>query len=1048
MTGKLWKWISCLIISASSFGVTAFALDTDYPYKKGEIIVWLKNQSTTYDQASSFAQSYGMVLKRMMRAPGMFLIYLPDADKLSELEEKAIIQEKLDAIRESVLVKAAYLNHKVELYQNPNDPELGTSVNDTTKQWNLFQIGLPDPGGAWETTKGRDGVIVADIDTWYDLDHPDFLDKFGNLRFITGYNTFTGGTEVRPPLPPDALDFFTHGTMTASVMVAGTDNALDMAGVTWEGVKCLPIVACDDFGNLWFELIFDAYQFVIDYNEIPDLPPLLAQNMSYGAGFPDAISEQMLNHIASQGTIPFASSGNSRPFPAGWPASFKSVVSVAGTRYDGGTKGTFASYSSPGSEDGIHKVDIATPTGDFTADVLCLGYFGGSSGTVAGGGTSYSCPEAVGAAALLFSGGIAREDIVDVLKETAVVAPGDTKPNLDTGWGEIDVAAAAALLVPYIKPITPENGATIKYQKVPFVFRLFRVETSGANAPVVTIETQDGSFSQTVDAGDYTIDPDPEGDPNIFILKGATRLYDGVNNDNSWIIRVEGVDDATNAIPVEGEVQLSVVSHKWTTFSEPSTGKIMFSLPYGIGGDGAPPGGYLPEDLFGTLGVDFDMARWVFTGLDANGNPQGTYSFYTGGDNTQDAGFTPASAEIIKTYQSGSTTQETPQNGPWGVGWWLLLPTNFTASMPVEEGPEPDVLHYRIKLNPGWNQFGNPYDYFVDWGNCLIVIETTFGENVYTIDEAAAKKIINPQIFRWQLTSDGTGVDMDYTWRGTANGQLVPFESHWVRAHKECWLQVPPTPANESSPKGDGSIIHGDGWAMQLSVEAPGARDKNNFFGATKDFDESQDVVAEPPPGPNDVVLYFLGKDGKTAVAQDLREFSKSKQTYTFVVRPHRANATYTLRWNEIASSSQRIRLTLYDEATEKTQIVRNGTTFQFRADEKLTPRKFTITAVPETPGKLLISGTRVSGGARSSYTIQYTLTTDANVQVRILATNGKYIADLESRSRSAGTATVVWNGRDSRGIAVPPGVYIVQILAETPEGERARVTTPVTVVR
>ncbi len=1047
---RYWKSLVALQVAIVCI-VGSHAADTDFPYVKGEVIVKM-SESMTLEGAKSFASAFGFDVKQPMTIPGFFLLKLKDSDGMSETLEKTIIQEKLDAIRQSGLVKDAFLNYIYETHQNPNDPLLGTSVNSTNQQWNLFQIGLPDPGGAWDTERGLPGVIVTTMDTWYWTLHSDFYDQFGENRFITGYNAFNANNDVLPLYPPDVLGFFTHGTMVASVIVAGTNNNQLMAGVTWEGVKLLPIVICNNSPGqgLVFSAILQGYQYILDYNAAND-ENIIALSMSYGGGSPNSQEEQFLNRIANDGTIPLASSGNSRPFPAGWPASYKSVVSVAATRWAAGTKGIPTSYSSPGSSDGVRKVDIAAPSADDAVGVgvIALAYDSGATG---GGGTSYSCPTAAGAVALLYSAGFARDDIINVLKETGVTNPVSNKPNLDTGYGEIDVAAAMALLVPYAKPLVPQQNQTFTFQTVPFEFRLFKVQMAGPNAPVVEIETQSGSFTDTVSPSQYSIVPDTIN-PNVFYIRGEVRLFDGIYDsdfDDDWIIRVSGVDAATNTVPVIGEVKVKIRLHKFVAYNDPGTNYSMISIPYGLGGIDAPPGGYKPEDMFGAVGVDFNLLRWVPLGLDTSGNPLGTYALYTGGDNTQDAGFTPTSAEIIKTTQSGSTLVKTPQNGPWGVGWWLIQDLGATKSLAVEEGAEEGVINYRIKLIPGWNQIGNPYAFYVDWNNCQIVVQSTFGEKIYSIKEAVAAGIIREQIYRYELKATSSGLVKEYSWRGTVNGQLVPFESHWVRANHECWLQVPPHPAVERSVYQEGNIVRGQGWATQLSVEARGSqKDSTNFFGATKDFNPETDTVLKPPVSPYAPMLAFLSsQDGMTPLAQDLREISSGKETYRVIVVPDKSNTQYTIRWKEVVRASRKMSYTLLDEATGQSMVMRPGSTYSFTSDENATARFFTITATPETPGRLVISSVRVGGGARSGYTIQYTLSVAANVQVRVLSNTGKLVADLESMPRAAGTATVVWNGRDNRGASVAPGVYMVQILAETANGERVRTTTPVTVTR
>jgi flagellar hook assembly protein FlgD len=95
------------------------------------------------------------------------------------------------------------------------------------------------------------------------------------------------------------------------------------------------------------------------------------------------------------------------------------------------------------------------------------------------------------------------------------------------------------------------------------------------------------------------------------------------------------------------------------------------------------------------------------------------------------------------------------------------------------------------------------------------------------------------------------------------------------------------------------------------------------------------------------------------------------------------------------------------------------------------------------------VSVTAGSRDPQSPVSIQYSLSTGATVTTRILGPSGKEVhAMTRGRAEAAGVNTVTWNKRDSAGRAVAPGNYIVEIVAETADGQRVRVTRPVIVTR
>ena len=301
--------------------------------------------------------------------------------------------------------------------------------------WNITAIHAQE---LWNLGFTGQGVVVANLDSGVDLDHPDLQG-----RWRGGTNSwFDPNNEHSSP-----ADVNGHGTQTMGIMVGGAAGGTSIGvapGARWIAVKIF-----NDAGDASYSAIHAGFQWLLDPDgntETDDAPDVVNNSWGLQDSAHGCITEFQTDIVTlkTAGIALTFSVGNDGPAaatsvsPANYPESF-SVGAVDSTD-------SLLNLSSRGPSacgGGIYP-GVVAPGVDIRTTDLFLGI---PDAYVTKSGTSFAAPHLAGAMALLISAvpGLHLPQLETALKNSATdlgVAGADN----DYGHGLVDVLRAYRLL--------------------------------------------------------------------------------------------------------------------------------------------------------------------------------------------------------------------------------------------------------------------------------------------------------------------------------------------------------------------------------------------------------------------------------------------------------------------------------------------------------------------------------------------------------------------------------------------------------------------------
>ena len=269
------------------------------------------------------------------------------------------------------------------VFATPNDPSFG-------QQWGLNQANDQDIDApeAWNSATGDSAILVGAMDTGVNWQHPDlagafpyingniwinwaeyngasgedddgngYIDDFRGWDFVDGVSGWPGEDSNVPDNDP--MDFNGHGTHTAGIMAAITNNGVGVAGVAggWSpsqrGCRIMPLrigwsqsYAGQEMGYVRMDFAAQAFYYAT-------VKGVTSVNCSWGSSNSGGIDAAVTNAVA-HGVVVVSAAGNDNNSNASYLCSRSDVLAVAsltssGSRSSFSSYGTWVDVSAPGS---------------------------------------------------------------------------------------------------------------------------------------------------------------------------------------------------------------------------------------------------------------------------------------------------------------------------------------------------------------------------------------------------------------------------------------------------------------------------------------------------------------------------------------------------------------------------------------------------------------------------------------------------------------------------------------------------------------------------
>lgn len=361
-----------------------------------------------------------------------------------------------------------------------------------------------------------------------------------------------------------------------------------------------------------------------------------------------------------------------------------------------------------------------------------------------------------------------------------------------------------------------------------------------------------------------------------------------------------------------------------------------------------------------------------------------------------------------------------------GKAFWIISKTanqtDFGAGSTVTLSQP-----FRIILQPGWNQIGNPFTFPVSWRESK------------------------------RMTPSATWLDTLYHYSGeyTMTDRLQPLEGYWVENRLKADTVHLVIPASKiaileklNSPQLKEAV-----WWLQIKATCELAHDFENFLGvansATNEWDKYDHP--EPPPVGEFISVCFPHPDWANSPNDYTSDFLPVGQNgwhWDFTVITNIPGREVQLQFENLAQIPSNYKISLYDQTTKIKQELNLKKRYTYLSLVK-TPaeRKFNLTvgiddfidemdknlpALPKNfelcqnfPNPLWLNDVDFRNSPEAMTIVQFELPIVSTVNIHVYNIIGREVKTLvKNQTLPAGIHFVKWDGQDEIGEYLPGGIY------------------------